>query len=133
MLQQIDHLGLVVENLDASVAMYEQLGYRVRIRAELDNGATRVVFVDPPGTGAAIEIMEPTPGVGMLGEFLQERGPGIHHVAFWVDDVDATLAQMRENGFPDADAASKEGVGGSRIAYAGARDGILIQLIHRTL
>lgn len=131
MLKQIDHLGLVVRDLEASIKTYEQLGYRVRMRGELEGGATKVAFVDPPGEGAAIEIMQPTPGVGMLGTFLQERGPGIHHVAFWVEDVDKTLAQLDEQGFQCMDKQSKEGVGGSRIAYAGERDGILIQLINR--
>lgn len=131
MLEHVDHLGLVVRDIEAAVAMYEKLGYRVRLRSELDGGATKVVFVDPPGTGAAFEIMEPTPGVGMLGQFLDQRGPGVHHVAFWVKDVDEALAELQRQGFEVMDKSSRPGVGGSRIAYAMERDGYLIQLINR--
>lgn len=131
MLKQIDHLGIIVSDLEAAVALYERLGYRLRLRTELDGGATKVAFVDPPAPGAALELMQPTPGVGMLGQFLQEKGPGVHHVAFWVPDVDQALAQLRQQGMPLMEQQSRPGIGDSRIAYAGYQDGVLIQLIHR--
>ena len=130
MTRQIDHVGVVVADLEQAIRTYAKLGYEVRVRATIDGGKTQVAFVYPPHHDTALELMQPEPGVGPLGEFLRDKGPGVHHVAFRVDNLEEALQKAREEGFSPVQ-EPREGVGGSRVAYIGGHQGIMIQLVQR--
>ena len=112
----IHHLGVAVEDLDEAVATYSRLfGARLEHRetdpdqgveaAALRVGDSRVELLGALG--------EDTP----VGKFLADRGPGMHHVAYEVDDVRATLRHLSEHGAELVDAEPRRGLYGLQVAF----------------
>jgi methylmalonyl-CoA/ethylmalonyl-CoA epimerase len=126
----IHHLGVAVMDLDEAVATYERLfGARVEHRdsvadqgveaASLRVGASRVELLAPLG--------EETP----VGRFLAKRGPGMHHVAYEVDDIRATLAELEAAGAELIDTAPRRGLFGLQVAFVhpDAVHGVLSEVV----
>ena len=126
----IHHLGVAVEDLDEAVMTYERLfGARVEHRdtvgeqgveaASLRVGGSRVELV------AALEADSP------VGKFLASRGPGMHHVAYEVDDVRASLAHLAEQGAELIDDEPRRGLFGLEVAFVHphAVHGVLAELV----
>jgi len=112
----IHHVGVAVEDLDAAVATYERLfGGRLEHRERVDDqgveaaslrlGESRVELLAALG--------EETP----VGRFLAKRGPGMHHVAYQVDDVESALADLAGQGVELIDAAPRRGMFGLQVAF----------------
>jgi methylmalonyl-CoA/ethylmalonyl-CoA epimerase len=112
----IHHVGVAVENLDTAVATYERLfGGRLEHRERVEDqgveaaslrlGESRVELLAALG--------EDTP----VGRFLAKRGPGMHHVAYEVDDVSAALAELSEQGVELIDAQPRRGMFGLQVAF----------------
>src|SRR3954466_10728572 len=112
----IHHLGVAVEDLDEALATYERL-----FAAELEHRAT----VPDQGVEAGavlrgdgrVELLEPLSEDTPVGRFLAKRGPGMHHVAYEVDDVRATLAELTDAGADVIDTAPREGLFGLEVAF----------------
>jgi methylmalonyl-CoA epimerase len=113
---RIDHIGVAVADLDAAIDLHAEvygmpLVHRETIveqgveAALLDVGESHVELLAPLG--------EDTP----VGRFLARRGPGLHHVAYQVADVDATLRALREQGMRLIDEEPRAGIRGSRVAF----------------
>jgi methylmalonyl-CoA/ethylmalonyl-CoA epimerase len=128
--QQIDHVGIAVQDLDAGIARYQELlgvSPSVRKRMEkdgidaamLDLGSTHVELIAPTGPGSAISA------------FLEKRGEGMHHVAYRVDDIRAALAQLRGQGARLIDEEPRVGVMGHLVAFVHPRSagGVLTELV----
>ncbi|MBU1154865.1 MAG: VOC family protein, partial [Proteobacteria bacterium] len=81
-----------------------------------------------------IELLQPTaPGAGRIGQFLQEKGPGFHHIAYRVDSIDQALAKLKQQGVPVRDETPRPGGDDSRIAFmdpAGTQN-VLTELVER--
>ncbi len=114
--RSIHHVGVAVEDLDAAVATYERLfGGRLEHRERVEDqgveaasmrlGESRVELLAALG--------EDTP----VGKFLAKRGPGMHHIAYAVDDVAAALDQLRGEGAELIDAAPRRGMFGLEVAF----------------
>ena len=130
MLGRIDHIGVAVEDLDAAIALYErdfaiELVHRETVESQgveavlLDVGENHVELLSPLG--------EETP----VGKFLAKRGPGLHHVAYQVADIDAALSSLRDAGMRLIDEEPRTGIRSSRVAFLHPRStgGVLTEIV----
>ncbi len=97
MIQQIDHLGIAVKNLDESIAYYENaLGLHCHGREEVASQKVKTAFFEVGEVH--IELLEPTAEDSPIAKFLEKNGEGIHHIAFRTDDIGGQLKHAAEAG-----------------------------------
>lgn len=126
----IDHVGIAVEDLDAALALYGgpfemPLAHRETVAEQgveaalLDVGSTHVELLRPLGPETPV------------GRFLERKGPGLHHVAYRVTDIEAALATLGERGIELIDAAPRIGIRNSRVAFLHPRatGGVLTEIV----
>jgi methylmalonyl-CoA epimerase len=120
MLDRIDHIGVAVEDLDAAIALYEgALGMPLVHRETVEEQGVEAVLLDV-GDGH-VELLAPLGPETPVGKFLARKGAGLHHVAYAVADIDATLAKLKEDGVELIDAEARTGIRGSRVAFVHPR------------
>ena len=127
-IKRINHLGIIVEDLDEAVRSFtEHLGLELD-HVEPYGDELEIAFL--PCGETLVELIEPLTGAGSNADYLKEHGPGIQHVAFEVDDLEAALAQLAERGVKPLGGAPMPGAGGTRIAFLEpqAFGGILVEL-----
>lgn len=97
MFKRIDHIGVAVEDLDAAIKLYER-GFEMELvhRETVESQGVEAVLLDV-GEGH-VELLAPLGPDTPVGKFIAKKGPGIHHVAYSVDDIDATLEQAKAAG-----------------------------------
>jgi methylmalonyl-CoA/ethylmalonyl-CoA epimerase len=124
---KIDHLGIAVSGLDAAVAAFEALGFRVEARHDVPTEKVRTAFL--PVGESHLELLEPTDPSSVIARFLEKRS-GLHHVCVLVDDIEAALAEMRDRGVPLLDEVPRIGAGGCRVAFVHPKGaaGVLLEL-----
>ena len=116
MFAQIDHVGVAVEDLDAAIALHEEAyGMAVAHREVVEEQGVEAVLLDVGENH--VELLRPLDGETPVGRFLAKRGPGLHHVAYQVADVQATLDTLRDRGLRLIDQAPRTGIRGSRVAF----------------
>jgi len=127
-LNRIDHLGIAVENLQESIAIYAALGFELEGTEEVPEQKVSVAIF--PCGESRIELLESTDPDGPIGKFVAKRGPGIHHVALGVNDIEATLEELASRGVRVIDERPRIGDGVVRIAFVhpSATGGILVEL-----
>jgi len=132
MFTRIDHIGIVVNNLDESLQTYcEQLGFRLVERVTIPEQRVEAAFLDA-GNGT-IELIAPTDTTSGTARYLQNRGEGTHHVCFVVDDIAAALAQLRAQGVRLIDETPRHGVHGLvAFVHPKAAHGTMIELLQKT-
>lgn len=112
----IHHLGLAVEDLDAALATYERLfGAEVEHRATVEDQGVRAASLRI-GDGR-VELLEPLAEDTPVGRFLAKRGPGMHHVAYEVSDLEATLRELARAGAELIDEQPRAGLFGLEVAF----------------
>ena len=129
MLSRIDHVGIAVRDLDAAVAAYEQLLRRQPSHRQVveSDGIEAVMF----DVGESrVELLGSTGPTSKIAAFLDERGGGLHHVAYGVDDVQAALDGYAELGLRALDSCPRRGAGGRLVAFLhpSAAAGVLTEL-----
>lgn len=131
MYEAIDHVGIAVANLEEALAAWGRLGLGEPVIEEIPDQGVRVAML-PVRTGK-IELLEPLRPDSPVGRFLERRGPGLHHVALRVDDLEAALAAAEARGLELIDRRPRTGAGGSRIAFLHPRatGGTLVELCQR--
>jgi methylmalonyl-CoA/ethylmalonyl-CoA epimerase len=126
----IDHVGIAVDDLDESVERYRRsLGIEPSHRERVeDQGVEEVLF--PAGT-SFIQLLGSLGADTPVGRFLATRGPGVHHVAYRVDDVAAALARLRGQGVRLVDEVPRRGSRDTLIAFVHPKEmgGVLIELV----
>ena len=129
-LTDVDHVGLACSDLDASVADYRRVlgvepSHRERV---VDQGVEEVLF--PVGT-SYVQLLGALGPDTPVGRFLASRGPGLHHVAYRVRDIEAALTALREDGVRLIDAAPRPGSRGTLIAFVhpASMGGVLVELV----
>ena len=116
MFARVDHIGVAVEDLDAAIALHERAyGMAVAHREVVDEQGVEAVLLDVGENH--VELLRPLSEETPVGRFLASRGPGLHHVAYQVSDVQATLATLRERGLRLIDEEPRTGIRGSRVAF----------------
>ena len=126
----IHHLGVAVDDLDAALSTYESLfGAEVEQRATVEEQGVRAASLRI-GAGR-VELLEPLGADTPVGRFLAKRGPGMHHVAFEVSDLRATLAELAGAGADLIDEAPREGLFGLEVAFVhpDSVHGVLAELV----
>jgi methylmalonyl-CoA epimerase len=126
----IHHLGLAVEDLDEALATYGRLfGATLEHRSTVPDQGVHAVSLLVGGD--RIELVSPTDEDTPVGRFLASRGPGMHHVAYEVDDVGAALAELAEAGAALIDEAPRAGLFGLEVAFVhpDAVHGVLTEVV----
>ncbi len=129
---RLDHVAIAVEDLEAAVSVYsELLDAEAAGRETVESEGVDVAFFDLGET--RIELMEPRGPDTPVGRFLERRGPGLHHVALGVPDIESALERCRAAGLEPAGDAPRPGSGGGRVAFLHPRgtSGVLIELSER--
>jgi methylmalonyl-CoA/ethylmalonyl-CoA epimerase len=126
----IDHIGVAVADLDAAIALHrDTFGMPLVHRETLDAQGVEAALLD--AGSSHLELLAPLGDDTPVGRFLARRGPGLHHVAYRVDDVAAALDEVRAAGLRLIDEAPRSGIRGSRVAFLhpSASGGVLTELV----
>ena len=116
MFARVDHIGVAVEDLDAAIALHEEAyGMAVAHREVVEEQGVEAVLLDVGENH--VELLRPLDGETPVGRFLAKRVPGLHHVAYQVADVQATLDTLRDRGLRLIDEEPRTGIRGSRVAF----------------
>jgi methylmalonyl-CoA/ethylmalonyl-CoA epimerase len=126
----IHHLGVAVHDLDEAVDTYERLfGAEIEHRGAVEDQGVEAAAI-LVGSGR-VELLAPLGAETPVGKFLANRGPGMHHVAYEVDDVGATLAGLARDGAQLIDDKPRRGLFGLEVAFVhpDAVHGVLTEVV----
>jgi methylmalonyl-CoA/ethylmalonyl-CoA epimerase len=126
---RLHHVGIVVADVDAARERYEALGFTGGERFEVPEQHI-VAIVYRAGSGY-VELIQPTDLEGPIARYMAKRGEGSHHVAYAVDDIEATLARLKAAGVRLIDEQPRAGTHGWRIAFIHPESchGVLTELV----
>jgi methylmalonyl-CoA/ethylmalonyl-CoA epimerase len=130
MFGRIDHIGVAVEDIEAAIALYESsFGMERAHRETVESQGVEAVLLDV-GDGH-VELLRPLGPDTAVGKFLARKGPGLHHVAYAVDDIDATLERLAAAGLELIDREARVGIRESRVAFLHPRStgGVLTEIV----
>ena len=130
MFARIDHVGVAVEDLDAGIALYEKTYEMTLVHREtVTEQGVEAVLLDVGENH--VELLAPLSEETPVGRFLAKLGPGLHHVAYQVADIDAALAGLRDAGERMIDEQPRTGIRSSRVAFLhpSASGGVLTELV----
>ena len=131
MLSQIDHIAIVVRDLDVALETYrDALGLPLERVEDVPAENVKVAFLPLPEGGSEVELLQPTDENTGIGRFLAKRGEGLHHICFRVADIDSAVSQLREKGVELLEANPRVGVRGQKYIFLHpkAANGVLIEL-----
>ena len=130
MFTRIDHIGVAVEQIEPSLELYRD-GFHLRVahREVVDEQGVEAVLLDVGENH--VELLAPLGPETPVGRFLAKKGPGLHHVAYQVKDIDATLAALKRAGMALIDEQPRTGIRGSRVAFMhpGGTAGVLTEIV----
>ena len=127
---KLDHIGLATRQLDEGLALWrDTLGLKVDATEEIAEQGVRVAMLAIGDTH--VELLEPTSPESPVGKFLTKRGPGIHHVAVAVEDIHASLADLKKRGARLIDETPRVGARGCLVAFIhpATTNGVLLELV----
>ena len=130
MFDRIDHIGIAVEDLDGALALFEQtFGMPMVHRETVEEQGVEAALLDIGENH--VELLQPLGPDTPVGKFLAKKGPGIHHVAYQVTDVEAALSQLKAEGLQLIDEAPRTGIRNSRVAFLHPRasGGVLTEIV----
>lgn len=125
----LDHVGIAVSDLQASLAFFKDvLGLHVESTEDVASQRVRATFVST-GT-STLEMLEATAPESAIARFVAKRGPGMHHVALRVEDIDAAIAHLKSRGIRMIDERARPGAEGAMVAFIhpSAAHGVLVEL-----
>jgi methylmalonyl-CoA/ethylmalonyl-CoA epimerase len=126
---ELHHVGIAVPDLEAATAPYIRLGYGLEASGEVESQGVRVYMLR--SGRSAIELLCPTRSDSAIAKFLERRGPGLHHLAFECDNIEAELNRLASEGVPLIDTQPRPGFGGHLVAFIHPRwaGGVLVELV----
>lgn len=115
--RKIYHVGVAVRSLDETIPFYrDTLGLALTAVEELPEWGVRIAFLEVGES--KVELLEPLPGSqGMIARHLAAHGPGLHHVAYEVDDIEAAIRKCETDGVKMLDRAPRRGAHGALVAF----------------
>jgi methylmalonyl-CoA/ethylmalonyl-CoA epimerase len=130
MFGRIDHIGVAVEDIDAAIGLYEgsfEMG--LAHRETIEDQGVEAVLLDV-GDGH-VELLRPLGPETAVGKFLERKGPGLHHVAYAVEDIDGALERLAAAGLELIDTEARVGIRESRVAFLHPRStgGVLTEIV----
>jgi len=128
---QIDHVGIVVQDLDEALATYcGILGFRLLERLDAPDHGVEIAFL--ASGNSTIELLSPTNRESGTARFLARRGEGSHHICFAVPDIARALEELRASGVRLIDEKPRQGVHGLvAFVHPQAAHGVMIELLQR--
>ena len=130
MFGRIDHIGVAVEDIDAAIALYgESFEMELAHRETVESQGVEAVLLDV-GDGH-VELLAPLGPETPVGKYMAKNGPGLHHVAYAVDDIDAALKRIAAAGVQLIDSEPRVGIRDSRVAFLHPRStgGVLTEIV----
>jgi methylmalonyl-CoA epimerase len=128
---RVHHVAVVVRDIDSALAVYrDMLGLPLSLVLPIDSDEVVIAFLDVGES--KVELVQPTSGSTGVARFLESKGEGFHHVCFETPDVDATLAQLAQDGVELIDHEARRGAEGP-VAFLHPRscNGVLVELIEQ--
>lgn len=126
----VEHVAIAANDRTAVVELFRRFGLDVVYREDLADEHVRAEQLD--AGNAAVEILTPLDDSAPVARFLAERGPGLHHVCFRVDDVEATIADLRRAGLELASQQPREDGQGRRVfLHPRSGHGVLMGFVER--
>lgn len=124
---RIAHVGIALSAIDAQLPFYRDV-LGLETTPVNDSDGARIVAFD--ADGSLVELLEPASDDSPIGRFIAKRGPGIHHICFAVDDLEATMEKCRVMGVELVDQLPRIGAEGKKIAFLHPRStgGVLVEL-----
>src|SRR4030042_1279004 len=132
MIKKIDHIAIVVKNLDEALKLYDNLfGVKPSKIETIPQQGVKAALL-PIGEGAEIELLEPIDPQGGIAKFLKNRGEGIHHICLEVEDVDRELGTLTDKGVQLIDKQGHPGLAGKvGFLHPKSTKGVLIELAEK--
>lgn len=130
MFGRIDHIGVAVEDIDAAIELYrDSFGMELAHRETVESQGVEAVLLDV-GDGH-VELLAPLGPDTPVGKYMAKNGPGLHHVAYAVDDIDAALEKIAAAGVQLIDSEPRTGIRDSRVAFLHPRStgGVLTEIV----
>jgi methylmalonyl-CoA/ethylmalonyl-CoA epimerase len=129
----ISHIGIAVDDLDRAIAIFSKiLGIPASGRETIIDQKVEMAFFEngDGGRSGRIELLAAIDKSSPIARFLEKRGPGLHHLAVRVADLEEKLAVLKDDGYRLIDESPRIGAGGKKIAFIhpSAADGVLIEL-----
>ncbi len=134
MFTHVDHIGFAVRDLEAAIIFYSQT-FDVAEWERIELPERHMIVAVTHIGETLLELLAPTSEEAAFAKFLRERGPGMHHVAYRVDDIDAALASLRARGIQLIDEIARPGLHNTRVAFLHPKStmGVLIELVQLQL
>jgi methylmalonyl-CoA/ethylmalonyl-CoA epimerase len=129
MIKKIEHLGIAVKDLSASIELYEKLFQTKCYKIEsIESEGVKTAFFKIGES--KIELLEASKPDSPIAKFLEKKGPGFHHVAFETSDIDSEIQRLISEGFELIHQTPKDGADNKRIAFLHPKavDGLLLEL-----
>lgn len=129
MTKKINHIGIAVKNIEVSLPLYRDvLGMKFEGSEEVADQKVRVAFLCVGES--RIELLEPTSPDSPVAKFLEKNGEGIHHIAYEVDNVEASLEELKAKDVRLVDQTPRGGAHGTKIAFLHPKStgGVLTEL-----
>jgi len=127
---RIDHIGVAVEQIEPTLELYrDRFELQLAHREVVQQQGVEAVLLDVGENH--VELLAPLGPDTPVGRFLAKNGPGLHHVAYQVTDIDATLDQLKQAGLELIDEQPRAGIRGSRVAFLHPRAtaGVLTEIV----
>jgi len=127
---RIDHIGVAVEEIEPALELYrDSFELTLAHREVVEEQGVEAVLLDVGENH--VELLAPLSADTPVGRFLAKQGPGLHHVAYQVRDIEATLEQLRKAGLQLIDQEPRTGIRGSRVAFMHPRAtaGVLTEIV----
>ena len=128
--KKIDHIGIAVSDLKSAKSFYEDcLGMEVDHEETL--GDMKIAFV--PVGGVNLELIQSTTEDGVIAKFIANRGEGVHHIAYEVEDVESALKELQRQGVKVVDKKARSGAHGKKVAFLHPKSayGVLTELVSK--
>ena len=128
MIRKVDHLGIAVRSIEEARGFYEALGLTLEAIEEVPQEQVRVAMIHCGET--RLELLEPMGPDSPIARFLEQRGPGIHHLCLGSDDLDADDGRLRASGVRRLREAPTAGAGGARVQFVHPKSagGVLVEI-----
>ncbi|MCJ7501303.1 methylmalonyl-CoA epimerase [bacterium] len=128
---KLDHIGIAVEDLEASIEVYRNLGFEVESVDDVPGFGVKVAFL--PMESGSVELVQPVADDSAMAKFLEKKGEGIHHLCFEVYDIRAELKRLEAAGVQLVDKVPRHGVHGTLVAFLHPKStgGVLIELAQK--
>jgi methylmalonyl-CoA/ethylmalonyl-CoA epimerase len=126
----IDHVGVAVSDLESAKELYQEtFGMKLVHEETVESQGVDAALLDV-GDGH-VELLSPLGPETVVARFIEKRGEGLHHVAYRVEDIDATLEKLRQAGIALIDSEARVGIRSSRVAFLHPRatGGVLTELV----